>query len=514
MKNGSDEQQNNKRIARNTLLLYIRTLIVMVVGLLTSRVNLDSLGVENFGIYNVVGGLVVMFSSLSGALSMAISRFLTFELGRNDKESLKLVYSTSIIIQVIMALAIVLLAETVGLWFLNAKMVISAERLGAANWVFQFAMISFVISFLNVPHTASIVSHEKMGAFAYFSIFDVVLRLLIAYLTYIAPVDKLIFYASLHCVSSFLLYILYTLYCRSQFEECHFKIIWDKSTLRRMFSFTGWNFIGSTSFVLKDQGGNMLINLFSGPTVNAARGIAMQVNNAVYTFVTNFTTALNPQITKNYAVGDYEYMKKLIFKGARFSFYILVLFSVPIIVNTEFIVQIWLGQIPEHTLNFIRLVLIFSLNECLAIPLSTAMMATGNIRNYQLSVGVMQLMNIPFSYVALKLGAPVETVFVIMILVGVVCVFLRLYNLKIQMAFSIKEFVRKVYLNVLTVTVLSVIAPVALHYCLPDNLMGFLFSCVVCVVMTSVVILYVGCSKSERGAIINNILNRLQFRKK
>ncbi len=513
MKNGSDEQQNNKRIARNTLLLYIRTLIVMVVGLLTSRVNLDSLGVENFGIYNVVGGLVVMFSSLSGALSMAISRFLTFELGRNDKESLKLVYSTSIIIQVIMALAIVLLAETVGLWFLNAKMVISAERLGAANWVFQFAMISFVISFLNVPHTASIVSHEKMGAFAYFSIFDVVLRLLIAYLTYIAPVDKLIFYASLHCVSSFLLYILYTLYCRRQFEECHFKIIWDKSTLRRMFSFTGWNFIGSTSFVLKDQGGNMLINLFSGPTVNAARGIAMQVNNAVYTFVTNFTTALNPQITKNYATENYEYMRKLVFKGARFSFYILLLLSIPILANTEFIVQLWLGKIPDHTLNFIRLVLIFSMNESLAIPLSTAMMATGNIRNYQLSVGVMQLMNIPFSYVALKLGAPVESVFVIMILVGVVCVFLRLYNLKIQMGFPIGEFIGKVYLNVLLVFGLSLIVPVALHNGLPDNLIGFLLSSVVSVIITSVVILYVGCSKSERWTIITNLMSRLPFRK-
>ncbi len=510
---GNEQQQNNKRIAKNTLLLYVRTLIVMVVGLLTSRVNLDSLGVENFGIYNVVGGLVVMFSSLSGALSMAISRFLTFELGRNDSESLKRVYCTSIVIQVIMALIIVVLAETVGLWFLNAKMVIPTERLEAANGVFQFAMISFVISFLNVPNSASIVSHEKMGAFAYFSIFDVSLRLLIAYLTYIAPGDKLIFYAALHCVSSFLIYLLYTFYCRKNFEECHFRFIWDKSTLKRMFSFIGWNFIGSTSFVLKDQGGNMLINLFSGPAVNAARGIAMQVNNAVYTFVTNFTTALNPQITKNYASGDYEYMKKLVFRGARFSFYILLLLSVPILVNTEFIVQLWLGQIPDHTLNFIRLVLIFSMNESLAIPLSTAMMATGNIRNYQLSVGIMQLMNIPFSYVALKLGAPVESVFVIMILVSVVCVFLRLYNLKIQMNFPIREFVSSVYLKVIMVSILSAVIPVASHYILPNNLFGFLASCVICVVATSTVILFVGCSKSERTTIVNNVVKRLPFRK-
>ena len=505
--NNSKEQQNNKRIAKNTLLLYLRTFIVMVVGLLTSRVNLRSLGVEDYGIFNVVGGLVVMFSSLSGALSMAISRFLTFELGRNDQKTLKLVYSTSIIIQVMMAAAIIVLAETVGLWFLNAKMVIPDDRLGAANWVFQFAMISFVVSFLNVPHTASIVSHERMDAFAYFSIFDVLIRLLIAYLTYIAAGDKLVFYASLHCMSSFFLY------CRRKFVECHFSFIWDKKTLKRMFSFAGWNFIGSTSFVLKDQGGNMLINLFSGPAVNAARGIAMQVNNAVYTFVTNFTTALNPQITKNYAAGDYEYMKRLIFKGARFSFYILLLISIPIIVNTEFIVQLWLGQIPEHTLSFIRLVLVFSLNECLAIPLSTAMMATGKIRNYQLSVGVMQLMNIPLSYVALKLGAPVESVFIIMIIVSVICVFLRLYNLKIQISFPLGEFVNKVYLNVLCVATLSALLPFALHLVLPHDLIGTLLSCLVSVISSSIVIMYVGCSTSERKTIVNNVASKMPFRK-
>lgn len=511
---GAEEQQNNKRIARNTLLLYARTLVTMVVGLLTSRVNLDSLGVENFGIYNVVGGLVVMFSSLSGALSMAISRFLTFELGKGDINALKRVYSSSIIIQSIMAFIIIILAETIGLWFLNEKMVIPSERVFAANCVFQLCLISFVIGFLNVPNISSIIAHEKMGVFAYFALIDVFIKLIIAYLTYIAPGDKLIFFATCYCIITAVVFTIYLVYCRRKFEECRFSFIWDRETLKKMFSFTGWNFIGSTSFVLKDQGGNMLINLFSGPTVNASRGIAMQVNNAVYTFVTNFTTALNPQITKNYAAGDYEYMKKLIFKGARFSFYILLLISIPILVNTEFIVQLWLGQIPEHTLNFIRLVLVFSLNECLAIPLSTAMMATGNIRNYQLSVGIMQLMNIPFSYLALNLGAPVESVFVIMILVGVVCVFLRLFNLKIQMAFSIREFVSKVYLNVLLVSFLSVIFPVALHYYLPDNLFGFLLSCCVCVVLTSIVILYVGCSKSERASIFSNIVNRIPFRKK
>lgn len=507
-----EETSNSKRIVKNTLLLYLRTLITMVVSLLTSRINLESLGVENYGIYSVVWGLVVMFSSLSGALSMATSRFLTFELGRGDKWALGRVYSTSVIIHALMAILIVLLAEIVGLWFLNTKMVIPTDRLVAANWVFQFSLLSFVISFLNIPHSASIVSHEKMDAFAYFSIFDVSTKLLIAYLTFIAPFDKLIFFASLQCVSTVIVYFIYLFYCRIRFQECRFAFVWDRKAIAKMFSFTGWNIIGSTSFVLKDQGGNMLINIFSGPVVNASRGIAMQVNQAVYSFVTNFTMALNPQITKNYASGNYEYMSKLIFKGARFSYYILLFLTVPIIINTYYIVQLWLGQIPDYTIIFLRLVLFFSLNESLAIPLSTAIMATGDIRNYQLSVGIMQLMNIPFSYVALKMGAPIESVFIIMILISVACQLLRLINLRMKMEFSIRRFIKEVYLNVVIVTILSMILPIAFHHILPCNFLGFLTSCIVCVITTSMVIMYFGCNSSERATLVNNIVKRLPFK--
>ena len=366
---------------------------------------------------------------------------------------------------------------------------------------------------MNVPHSASIVSHERMDAFAYFSIFDILAKLGIAYLTYIAPIDKLIFYAFLQCLTTFLVFLIYWIYCRKNFVECRYSFIWDKSLMKQMFSFTGWNFIGSTSEVLKDQGGNMGINLFSGPAVNAARGIAMQVNHAVYSFVTNFTTALNPQITKCYAVGDTDNMLKLVFRGARFSFYILLILSVPILVNTEYIIQLWLGKNPEHTCNFIRLILIYSLNEALARPLSTANLATGKIRNYQLSVGIMQLINVPVSYVALKMGAPVEAVFITMIVIGIICVFLRAINLRVYVRFPMKSFVTEVYVNIIIVFFLSMSLPYVAHFFLPENIWGLILSCVVCVCTTIPAILYVGCRRSEREAIVKAVLKKVPILK-
>lgn len=511
----SEKEENNKRIAKNTILLYFRTLVVMIVGLFTSRVNLNSLGIEDYGIYNVVAGLVVMFTSLTGALSMSTSRFLTFEMGRGDTDAMKRVYSTSVIIHLILSIGVVVLAQTVGLWFLNTKMVIDPDRINAANWVFQFSLISFIVNFLNIPHTASIVSHERMSVFAYFSIVDALVKVLIAYLTFISPWDKLVFFASLHAVASVILFLLYLVYCRRHFSECKFSLIYDRHTFRKMFAFSGWNFIGSTSYVLKDQGGNILINIFFGPTINASRGIAMQVNHAVYTFVTNFTAALNPQITKRYSSGEYNYVLDLVFKGARFSYYILLLLSVPILINTEYLINLWLGQVPDHTVAFLRLILLFSLNESLSIPLSTLMMATGKIKKYQLSVGLTQLMNIPVSYIALKLGSPVESVFIILLIISILCLFLRLYNIKkVFVLFSVKEFLIKVYCNVLVVSAASIMIPILIHCILPDSFVGFMLSCIICVLSTSIAILSLGCSASEKNKIIQVLKTKICINKK
>lgn len=379
--------ENNKRIARNTLLLYFRMLFLMIISLYTSRIVLNALGVEDFGIYNVAGGVVAMFSILSGSLSAAISRFITYELGKNNVLKLKTIFSSAITIQIGLGIVIAFFAETIGIWFLNTQMNIPIERMTAANWVLQFSIITFIINLISVPYNAVIIAHEKMSAFAYISIFEAIGKLLIAYLITISPIDKLIFYAILMCGVAIAIRLLYGYYCKRHFDECRFHFIWNKQIFQQIFSFAGWNFIGASSAVLRDHGGNIIINLFCGPTVNAARGIAFQVNNAIQGFVSNFMTALNPQITKSYAAKNYTYMMTLIFQGARLSFYMLLLLSLPIIINTHYLLTLWLNTVPEHTVLFVRLVLIFAMSESISGPLITAMLATGNIRNYQIIVG-------------------------------------------------------------------------------------------------------------------------------
>ncbi|MDO4171251.1 MAG: MATE family efflux transporter, partial [Prevotellaceae bacterium] len=280
----ADTSQNNKRIAKNTILLYFRMLFMMVVSLYTSRVILNALGVEDFGIYNVVGGVVAMFTLISGSLSAAISRFITYELGRGDQGKLNRIFSASVTIQLLLSLIIVVLIETVGVWFLNAKMIIPAERMTAANLVLQFSIITFVINLISVPYNAAIIAHERMSAFAYISILEALFKLMIAFLIMASPIDKLIFYAILMCIVSVVIRLVYGYYCKKHFSECTYHFHWDREILMKMFGFAGWNFIGASSAVLRDQGGNIVLNLFFGPAVNAARGISIQVNNAITGF--------------------------------------------------------------------------------------------------------------------------------------------------------------------------------------------------------------------------------------
>ena len=315
--------ENNKRIAKNTLLLYVRMLFMMVVSLYTSRVILNALGVEDFGIYNVIGGIVAMFSVISNSLSASISRFITFELGKGNTDRLKKIFATSVSIQIGLSMLVVIAAESVGLWFVNYKMVISPDRLVAANWVYQFTIFTFVVNLISVPYNAAIIAHEKMSAFAYISIIDALGRLGVASLVLISPIDNLIFYGFLSAFLAVLIRCLYGYYCKNNFEECNFKFSFDKLLFKEMFSFAGWNFIGATSGVFRTQGINVLINLFYGAVINAARGISVQVNTAVVSFSNNFMTALNPQITKSYAMGDLPYMHKLIFEGTKLSFYLM-----------------------------------------------------------------------------------------------------------------------------------------------------------------------------------------------
>lgn len=496
---------NNKRIAKNTLLLYFRMLFMMIVSLYTSRVILNALGVEDFGIYNVVGGVVAMFSVISGSLSAAISRFITYELGKGDQSKLNKIFSASVTIQLLLSLIIVVLIESVGVWFLNDKMTIPAERMTAANWVLQFSIVTFVINLISVPYNAAIIAHERMSAFAYISILEAVCKLTIAFLIMVSPMDKLIFYAILMCMVSVIVRFTYGHYCKKHFAECTYHFHWDADILKKMFGFAGWNFIGASSAVLRDQGGNIVINLFYGPTVNAARGIAIQVNSAIMGFVSNFMTALNPQITKSYASGDREYMMTLIFQGARLSFYMLLLLSLPVLVNTHYILVLWLKLVPEHAVLFVQLILIFAMSESISNPLVTAMLATGKIRNYQIVVGGLQMMNLPISYVCLRFGCIPETVLVVAIAISQCCLAARLYMLRRMIGLSSIQYMKKVYFNVIAVALLSVMIPAILSMYMEESFLSFAILSLLAMACTIAVELYVGCNGKERAFVIEKV---------
>lgn len=505
------QSENTKRIAKNTLVLYVRMLFSMLVSLYTSRVVLNALGVEDYGIYNVVGGFVAMFSLLTGSISAAISRFLTFELGKGDKQRLSMVFSISLVVQFILAFIIVLLLETIGVWFLNHKMVIPSDRLFAANCLLHFSTLSFAVSLISMPYNASIISHERMDIFAYIGIADVLVRLFIvcslAYLP--TDFDKLISFAVMTLLSGLTFQFIYWSFCRHHFEECRFKLHFDKPLLKQMFGFAGWNFIGASSAVLRDQGGNVILNLFFGPAVNAARGIASSVNNAICGFSGNFMTALNPQITKSYAAGEMEYNMMLIHRAARFSFYMMFILALPVLFNTSSIIHLWLGQVPEHVVLFVQLVIIFSLCETLSNPLVTVMLATGNIRNYQIVVGGLQLLNLPISYVILRIGAMPESVMLVAIALSLVCLATRLFMLHGMIGLSIREYIKRVLINVSFVTVLSVV-PVSVVSMFYDDTFGFfILDSLLCVSIASLSAFYVGCNIRERQFIKEKVFAKL-----
>ncbi len=499
------QSANNKRIVKNTILLYGRMVLLMAINLYTSRVVLANLGVEDFGIYNVVGGIVAMFTMISGALSSSISRFITYELGTGNVKRLNEIFSTSVTIQIIFSAILIILAETIGMWFLNHKLVIPEMRMSAAQWVFQFSIIAFVINLISVPYNAAIIAHEKMSAFAYISIVEAIGKLSIAWLISFASMDKLVLYALLICAVAVVVRIIYGIYCARNFRECKYRLVFDKSLLSQMFSFAGWNMIGATSAILRDQGGNILINLFGGPVVNAARGIAFQVNHAILGFVQNFQTALNPQIIKNYASQNYDYMRQLVFQGSRFSYYILFFISFPIFVCTHYVLQLWLGVVPEHTVLFIRLVIVFSLFEALSGPLITAMYATGKVKMYQICVGGLQMLNFPISYLLLKLGGIPETIMFVAIGISLVCLWARLILLKSMIGISPWLYIYKVFFNCLLITITTAFFPLFLQSKMQENLPSFIILTMVSMGISFACILYVGCNQTERKMFFSKV---------
>ncbi|MBE6240292.1 MAG: lipopolysaccharide biosynthesis protein [Bacteroidales bacterium] len=499
---GHNDSHRGARIARNTLMLYVRMLVLMLVGLYTSRVVLEALGETDFGVYNVVGGVVAMFTIISGALNSAVQRFITFEMGKTEGADLNKVYSTAVNIQLILAAIIVILAEPIGIWFINNEMTISPDRIKAAEWVLHFSLLAFVINLMSVPQMASITAHEKMSAYAWIGILDGLLRLGTALLIMHSGGERLIQYSVLMAVTVIIVRAAYGIYCRRHFEECRYRPVFDRKLTGEMFAFAGWNFVGVTSGVLRDQGGNILVNLFSGPAVNAARGMAVQLNGAVQGFVTNFMTAVNPQITKSYASGDHGYMFSLVRRSSRMSFYLLLMMVIPLLLNTDTVLSLWLKDVPAHTTLFVQLFLIFALSESLSNPMITAMLATGRIRNYQLVVGGIQLLNIPVSYYLLKMGAAPEITVAVAIALSQVCLFARLVMLNRATGFPIFGFISKVYIkSVLVVMPLAMSVPLIFDMYKPAGLWGTVVSVAVCIVWTALIIYFVGTDREEKGML-------------
>ncbi len=500
-------EKRSKRIAKNTLMLYVRMFALMLVGLYTSRVVLEVLGEDDFGIYNVVGGVVSMFVMISGALNSAVQRFITFEIGK-EGGNLNKVYSTAVTIQIILSLIVVIIAEPVGLWFIENKMTIDPSRIPAAEWVLHFSILAFVLNLMSVPQMASITAHEKMSAYAWIGILDGLLRLGVAFLIMMSPIDRLVYYAALMAGVVLIVRLLYIIYCRTHFSECRYRLVFDKSLIREMFSFAGWNFIGVTSGVLRDHGGNILVNLFAGPAMNAARGVAVQLNGAVQGFVTNFMTAVNPQITKSYASGDSRYLFPLLIKASKMSFYLLFIIALPILFNTEYLLGIWLKDVPEHSSLFARLFLVFALSESISNPLITAMLATGRIRDYQLAVGGLQLMNLPVSYLFLKFGAAPEVTVAVAIVISQLCFFVRLTMLRAAIGISARKYIYDVYLRALSVAAVAVAGPFAVSGFIPDTFAGFCTSVLLCMASAGLSALFIGCGREERRELFDMIRRR------
>ena len=500
---------NNKRIAKNTLLLYVRMLFTMAVSLFTSRVILNTLGVEDYGINNVVGGIVTMFSVLSGSLSASISRFITFELGKGNLQRLKTVFSTGVNIQLGMSLLVVILAEAVGIWFLNTKMNIPVERLNAANWVFQCAILTFVLNLLSVPYNAAIIAHEKMSAFAYISVVEVTLKLIIVYMLTISPFDRLKTYAVLLLVVGAIIRFIYGYYCKRHFEECTYHFVFDKPVLKEMTGFAGWNFLGNGAYMLNTQGVNILMNLYFGVAVNAARGIATQVDAALKQFVNNFTTAVNPQITKSYAQGDLDYMHKLVCRSAKLSAFLMLYFAIPIMLETHSILTIWLKTVPEYAAIFLQLIIISSfVDTVLANSLVTSMFATGNIKRYQIIVTTIGCLVFPFSWIAFQLGFQPEIAYVLYFIIYTVLLGVRLYLLKDMVKLPVMMYVREVLYRVLPVMIISFIIPMMIRFSMQEGWMRLILLCLVSAIVTAVVEYSIGLTKNERKFIVGKINNK------
>lgn len=493
---------NNKRIAQNTLFLYFRSIIILLISLYTSRVVLDVLGVEDYGIYNLVGGFVAMFSMISSTLASASQRFITYAMGKENRIIVRTVFSTSVTLHIIIAFISVILLEVLGIYFINNHLNIPAERLAAAKWCLHFSILALFFNIVSVPFNALIIANEKMNVFAYISLLEAALKLIIVFLLSYIVLDKLVLYSIFITIVSALIISIYIIYCRKQFIEARsFSLSVDRSIFKEMFAFSGWNLLGNGSMVLRNQGVDMILNVFYGVAINAAKGVSNQVQTAVTMFVANFVTALNPQLTKSIAVNDNERRDFLIYNGAKLSFFLYSLFVIPLLIVIPQVLALWLVDVPDYTIEFVQWLLIYSLLDSLSRLLIISILANGTIRNYEIVVSTIKLLAMPISYIMLLFvyKSPLIGIWSNIVLEAI-CLVIRLGYMRKLLDFNVLKYINEVIVRCLVIFIFGFVLNYLFAYYITNNLFIFI---PVSVILNCIVIVNWGIGKTERTWLLS-----------
>ena len=483
----------------------------MLVGLYTSRVVLNTLGVSDYGVYNVVGGVITMMSFLNAAMMGATQRFMAFELGRKNYDNLSRVFSNSISVYLIICLIAIVLGESVGLWFVNTQLNIPDGRMGAANWVYQASILVFLINMMTVPFNASIIAHERMSIYAYVSILDAILKLVIVYLLVIIPADKLKVYGALMVGISLVPLFIYSVFSLNKFEGCRLRVAFDKGLLKEMFSYAGWSLLGNFAFSFKNQGSNIIINIFYGTAVNAARSVGVTVSTMVNSFAYNFMMALSPQITKQYASGNFEESRKLVYAGSKFSYFLLMLIAIPLAINIDYVLKLWLINVPEYTRQFALLSLVAALLYSMSGCVTIAIQATGKVKWFQIGVCIIVLSELPIAWLLLRMGYPPYAAMWPTVITYSIALFFRFWLLqKYVRGYSLKEYLLQVVLRCLLVTVIGYVISWLLFNNAQETIWFILYSSIICIAICTILVLFVGLKKWERQYVASHAISILK----
>lgn len=497
--------ENNERIAKNALMLYIRMGIIMLVQLYISRIVLNTLGVSDYGIYNVVGGIVTMLGFLRGTIAAATQRFLSVELGKNDIPKLRTVFNTTMQIHIGISVVVLILAETIGIWLILTQMQIPQDRVTAAIWVFQFSIISTIAAIMSVPFNATIIAHEKMSSFAFISIFEAGLMLLTVYFVLISSVDRLILYGFLNCLIQIVLLYMYGFYCIKKFSECKYQKCFDRNLIAEILGFSGWNLFSNVAAVLSNQGVNIILNIYFGPVVNAARGLAYQVQGAANRFCVNFQMAVNPQMVKSYAAGDLGRTQSLMFRSSKFSYYLLFIIVLPLFLETNMILTIWLKNVPENTVLFLRILLGCILLWTTTGPLCTVANATGNIKKMNLICSFIVVLVVPFSWLSFIFGAPAYYAMMYILIFEIISSIARMIIVRELFPFSVIDFCKKVYGRIFVVTIFSASIPFTMKLFFSNSIFNSFIIIVSSMISVCLFSFMIGMTRNEQLFVINKI---------